>query len=148
MSNSGKRCSFSDSANTNCKEIAGIPSQWERFLPHFGHITGAVQGIAYGVIYNSDDAGNIDYLCGVEVSEFPSHPAEFTRLRVPPQRYAVFEHKDHISSIGSTWQHVWNHGLSEAGYRATDGPAFERYDERFDGSTGVGGLELWVPVKV
>ena len=28
-----------------------------------------------------------------------------------------------------------------------DGPAFERYDERFDGRTGLGGLELWIPVR-
>jgi AraC family transcriptional regulator len=28
-----------------------------------------------------------------------------------------------------------------------DAPSFERYDEKFDPSTGNGGLEFWVPVK-
>jgi AraC family transcriptional regulator len=28
-----------------------------------------------------------------------------------------------------------------------DAPNFERYDEKFDGATGNGGLEIWVPVK-
>ena len=72
---------------------AGIPSQWEKFLPYVGHITGQVGQERYGVICNTDDAGSIDYICGVQVREFPSQPAEFTRLRIPPQTYAVFEHQ-------------------------------------------------------
>ena len=83
----------------------------------------------------------------MEVSEFPAHPAEFTRLRIPPQIYAVFPHAGHVSSIVTTIKAIWNYGLAEAGYQAADGPVFERYDERFDGRTGLGGLEIWVPVK-
>jgi len=125
-----------------------IPSQWNSFAPHLGHIDGQVAGVAYGVIYNSDDSGGCDYMCGVEVREFPSQPKEFTRLRIPPQTYAVFEHREHISAIAGTWKAIWEHGLADAGYPAADGPALERYDERFDGGTGFGRLELWVPVKV
>jgi AraC family transcriptional regulator len=44
----------------------------------------------------------------VEVSEFPSHPAKFARLRIPPQTYAVFEHREPISAIGGTWKAIWN----------------------------------------
>jgi AraC family transcriptional regulator len=124
-----------------------IPSQWSSFVPHIGHIDGQVGNVAYGVIYNSDDSGTYDYICGVEVREFPSRPSEFTRLRVPPQRYAVFEHREHVSAIASTWKSIWEHGLDHAGLQAVDGPALERYDEKFDGRTGLGGLEIWVPVK-
>jgi AraC family transcriptional regulator len=125
---------------------AGIPSQWDRFLPHLGSIPGQVGDIAYGVICNTDEAGSIEYICGVQVREFPAHPAEFARIRIPPQAYAVFEHTAHVSAIASTWQAIWNHELSNAGYEATDGPAFERYDSRFDGRTGLGGFEIWVPI--
>jgi AraC family transcriptional regulator len=125
----------------------GIPSQWNQFLPHLGHIEGQIGNVAYGVIYNADDSARFDYLCGVAVREFPNGPAEFTRLRIPPQTYAVFEHREHIAAIASTWTAIWEHGLADAGLRAADGPAFERYDERFDGRTGLGGLEIWVPVK-
>jgi len=124
-----------------------IPSQWNTFLPHLGHIDGQIGNVAYGVIYNSDDSGNYDYICGVAVREFPSHPAEFTRLRIPPQSYAVFEHRSHVSEIANTWKAIWEQGLSGAGFQASDGPAFERYDQRFDGRTGLGGFEIWVPVK-
>jgi len=126
---------------------AGIPSQWDRFVPHLGHIPGQVSNVAYGVICNTDDTGSIDYICGVEVREFPTHPADFARLRIPPQTYAVFEHTDHVSAVSTTWHAIWNHALSTAGHQATDGPAFERYDERFDPRTGLGGLDIWVPIK-
>jgi len=126
---------------------AGMPSQWERFMPYLGTIAGQVADVAYGVICNTGEAGSIDYICGVQVREFPDRPAEFTRLRIPPQAYAVFEHRDHVSSAQSTWQAIWNDGLAGAGHEATDGPAFERYDERFDGRTGLGGFEIWVPIK-
>lgn len=139
---------FGLSQHYECGSNAGIPLQWNRFLPYFGNIPRQIGRVAYGVIYNCDDAGNSDYLCGVEVAEFPSEPAEFTRLRIPAQTYAVFEHRDHISTITATWKIIWEQALAGSGYQATDGPFFERYGEQFDGRTGLGGVELWVPVKV
>ncbi len=132
----------------SCETTAGIPSQWERFLPHFCNIPGQVGRIAYGVMCNADEANNFDYICGVEVTEFPSHPKEFTRLRIPPQTYAIFLHADHVSTVNATCNAIWNQGLPDAGYTAADGPWFERYGEEFDGRTGLGGLEIWVPVVV
>ena len=129
------------------KSNAGIPSQWDRFVPYLGTIPEQIGQVTYGVICNTDEAGSIDYICGVQVREFPDRPAEFTRLRIPPQTYAVFEHRDHVSSMQSTWQAIWNDGLPAAGRKATDGPAFERYDERFDGRTGLGGFEIWIPIE-
>ena len=126
---------------------ASIPSQWQRFTPHIDHVPGQVGHTAYGVVHNSDDSGHADYLTGVEVKDFSTVPAEFSRLKIPSQRYAVFTHKDHISSIRRTWFSIWNKGLPEAGLEATGGPEFERYDERFDGRTGSGEVEIWIPVR-
>jgi AraC family transcriptional regulator len=126
---------------------ARIPAQWQRFTPHLDHVAGQVGHIAYGVIHNSDDAGHADYLTGVEVKDFSNLPADFSRLTIPPQRYAVFTHRDHISSIRRTWFSIWNKGLPEAGLEAAGGPEFERYDERFDGRTGNGEVEIWIPVR-
>jgi AraC family transcriptional regulator len=130
-----------------CRSNARMPSQWDRFLPHLGNISNQVGNVAYGVICNSDEAGTYEYICGVEVSEFPSHPPEFARLRIPPQTYAVFKHREHISAIAATWKAIWNQALPDYGYQASDGPAFERYAEEFDGRTGLGGLEIWIPIK-
>lgn len=125
---------------------AGIPAQWGRFGPHLGHIAHEVPGVTYGVVFNVDSTNNFDYLCAVEVTDFPAQPVEFTRLRVTAQRYAVFEHREHIASIQSTFIAIWDRGLEAAGLKAIDAPVLERYDERFDPATGFGGLEIWVPV--
>src|SRR5271169_417505 len=49
-----------------------IPSLWNKFVPHLGHIQGQVGHTTYGVIYNSEDSDNYDYMCGVAVTAFPS----------------------------------------------------------------------------
>ena len=126
---------------------AAIPAQWQNFVPHLGHIPGQVGRATYGVLCNGDDAGNIDYIAGVEVADFARCPAEFSRLRVPEQEYAVFAVKEHVSTIRRAWQTIWNRGLPEQGLRPSGGPEFERYGEAFDGLTGEGGYEIWVPIK-
>jgi len=126
---------------------ANIPAQWQRFAPHLGHIPGQVGRTAYGVICNTDDAGNTEYISGVEVSDFSRLPAEFSRLRIPEQRYAVFAHRDHIAAIRRTWFTIWNKWLPESGHQVAEAPEFERYGEEFDPRTGTGGLEIWIPIK-
>jgi AraC family transcriptional regulator len=134
-------------ARYSSETVAGIPAQWQRFAPHIGHIAGQVGNVAYGVICNSDDAGNIEYICGVEVSDFSRMPADWSRVRIPPQQYAVFTHRGHISGIRQTWCTIFNQGLQETGLVHTGGPEFERYDERFDPKNGMGEVEIWIPVQ-
>jgi AraC family transcriptional regulator len=130
-----------------CESSAGIPAQWQRFVPHLGHIQGQVGGVAYGVSCNMDDEGNFDYICGVEVSTFANLPPDWRTLRIPEQRYAAFTHRGHISTIRSTWSTIWNKWLPESGYQLADAPHFERYDETFDSRTGLGGVEIWIPIQ-
>ncbi|NPT53800.1 AraC family transcriptional regulator [Paraburkholderia elongata] len=126
---------------------AAIPSQWQRFGDYFGKVPGQVGNVAYGVSYNADDAGNMDYMCGVEVSDFSALPTELSRLRISPQRYAVFSHREHISTVRRTWNTIWNQWLPASGHIPADAPNFERYDEKFDPVSGMGGLEIWLPLK-
>jgi AraC family transcriptional regulator len=135
------------SARYSCDTSHAIPSQWQRFGPYFGKLPKQVGGIGYGVCYNGDDAGNFDYLCGVEVSDFSNLPAELTSLRIAAQRYAVFTHRDHISTLRRTMNTIWNQWLPASGHAPADAPNFERYDERFDPVSGMGGLEIWLPLK-
>jgi AraC family transcriptional regulator len=127
---------------------AAIPSLWQRFVPHLGHVPGQLSHVTYGVIYNADDEGNFDYISGVEVADFSRLPADFSRIRLAPQEYVVFVHRDHISTIRSTLNAIWNKWLPESGYKVVDAPNFERYGENFDGRTGLGGLEIWIPIKI
>ena len=134
-------------ARYTCETSAGIPSQWQRFLPHRGQIPGQLDRTAYGVCFNSDDAGNFDYVCGVEVRDFSRLPADWSRVRIPEQRYAIFSQRDHISTIRSTWNTIWNDWLPESGYQVLDAPDFERYGDDFDSVTGAGGFQIWIPIK-
>src|SRR5579871_2852953 len=77
-----------------CDSSKAIPSQWQRFGAWFGRVPGQVGNVAYGVNYNADDAGNFDYMCGVEVSDFSAMPPELSHVRIAPQRYAVFSHRE------------------------------------------------------
>ena len=124
---------------------AGIPAQWQRFVPHLGSVHGQVGATTFGVCCNDDQSG-IDYLCGVEVADFSSLPEGFARIRLAEQQYAVFVHRDHISSIRSTIQAIWSEWLPESGYRVADAPDFERYGEAFDPQMGTGEVELWLPL--
>jgi AraC family transcriptional regulator len=131
----------------SCEQSAAIPAQWQAFTPHLDKVPGQVGRAAYGIMYNHDDDGDFDYLCGVEVASFSSLPGSFDRLRVPAQRYAVFEHPGHVSEIRSAWSAVWNKWFPGSGRELADAPYFERYGEEFDGRTGRGGFELWVPIR-
>ena len=132
---------------THDNQGAGIPNQWQRFHQSVDNIPDRVGKVAYGVCCNGDDSGNFDYIAGVEVSDFSDLPREFSRVRIPAQKYAVFTHSEHISTIRRTVNTIWNHWLPASGMKAADAPNFERYDEKFDPLTGNGGLEIWVPVR-
>ena len=74
---------------------------------------------------NGDDAGNFDYIAGVEVADFSDLPREFARVRIPEQKYAVFTHREHISTIRRTVNAIWNHWLPSSGLKAADAPTFD-----------------------
>jgi len=125
-----------------------IPLQWLRFVPHIGKIAGQVQGYAYGVCWNDKLGFNFDYLTGVEVPDAGVMPEGFTALELKPQRYAVFEHRGHISNLANTIETIWMKWLSESGLKAARAPCFERYTPEFDPQKGIGGIELWIPIAM
>ena len=131
----------------NCETSEAIPSQWQRFNAYAGNLTDQIGDVYYGVCCNSDDENNFDYIAGVEVKDFSGLPDEFSRVRIPAQKYLVFTHRDHISTIRSTMMTIWGKYLPESQYEVADAPNFERYGPEFDPRTGNGGLEVWIPVE-
>lgn len=123
-----------------------IPQQWQSFQPHIGHVPGQVGRATYGVCCHPDGQGRFEYIAGVEVSDFIGLPAEFSRIAIPQQRYAVFSHRAHVSKMRDTVYTIWNQWLPASGYQGGQGPDFELYDERFDPLTGSGTIEIWLPV--
>jgi AraC family transcriptional regulator len=125
----------------------GIPAQWQRFKPYLGHITGQADGATYGVCCNFAPDGSFEYIAGVEVSSPGDLPKEFRTIRIAPQRYAVFEHRDHVSALRRTAHAIWNKWLPQSGHEAVEAPSFERYGAAFDPQAGTGAIEVWLPIK-
>ena len=127
--------------------IAGIPTQWQRFVPYIGAISRRIGRVGYGVCCDFDETGHFDYLCGVAVSGLPELAPELSSVRVPAQNYLVFRHKGHVSAIPATWQAIMERWLPASGHRMADTPNFERYSEDFDADKGLGGVEIWIPIQ-
>jgi AraC family transcriptional regulator len=124
-----------------------IPEQWQRFGPFIGNVPGQIDQKTYGVCYNVS-GGEFDYLTGVTVSDTSGLPGEFVHIQIPAQRYAVFFHREHISKIQNTIEAIGKQWLPTAGYEPTGTPTFfERY-ENFNLQTGMGDIEIWLPIKV
>ena len=130
----------------NFENLAALPALWQRFHAHSSDPAGQQSQVAYGVCHNTDDSG-FDYLAGFEVEDLGSLPADLAGLRVPAQRYAVFIHTDHVSTVRGTFMAIFNHWLPQSRYQAADAPVFERYDEHFDPHAGTGGFQIWVPIR-
>jgi AraC family transcriptional regulator len=129
--------------------LAGIPALWQRFREHIGHVQGQVGTVAYGLcIAAGGDRACSHYLAGVEVAELSEIGEALTGMRVPRQRYAIFHHRDHITTIANTVHAIFGDWLPASGQAAGDFPGLiERYDASFDPDTGSGGLELWLPLR-
>lgn len=124
-----------------------IPEQWQA-LQRLGPPPGRLGTNAYGVICGADPAAEtFEYLCGFEVAALEPVPREYGRMRVPAQRYAVFEHVGHVSTLHTLWERIWGEWLPRSGHQSANTPDFERYDERFDPATGSGLVEVWIPVQ-
>lgn len=125
----------------------GIPNLWNRFAPYIANTPGRIGSATYGVCMNSDEAGAYDYIAGIQVRSLPPEPREFRRVTIPAQRHAVFEHRGHVSTIAATFRAIWEHGLADHGLKPSDGPLFEEYGPSFNGQTGEGGFEIWIPIR-
>jgi AraC family transcriptional regulator len=121
-----------------------VPAQW-RALRAAGPLPGRVGEATYGVIC-SGDAEGFEYLAGMEVGSFDELPEGTGRMRIPPQRYAVFTWDGEAKRIGEVWEAIWTGWLPTSGFEDAHTPAFERYDSRFDAATQAGITEVWFPV--
>jgi len=124
-----------------------IPVLWRRFAPHLGEIEGRAQPIPIGIMRDIDDEGRFDYVCAAEVRAFVAMPRGMIRLRIPARRYAVFRHDGHVSTLGATYAAIWEEGLPGHDLTFAPAPIIERHAPTFDTLTGLGGMEVWIPLS-
>lgn len=125
---------------------SGIPDQWHEFVPRVGALPHRKGAAHYGVCFHSTADCAFDYLTGVEVSSTEGLPAGFTSLQLAASRYLVFTHAGHVSSLGATLDTIWTKWAPDCGLALAKAPCFERYTAEFNPDSGVGGMEIWIPL--
>jgi len=133
--------------NETCQNI---PALWQRFAPHLGKIPGQIGHVAYGLCSGMPEG--FDYMPCVEVSGDSDLPSGFSSVSVPARKYVVFAHRDHVAKLRNTMDAIWQNGLAAFGHDEAPATAgspnvFERYGEKFDPQTGLGDIEIWIPIK-
>ena len=85
-------------------------------------------------------------MTGVEVANTNNLPKQFASLKLDSRRYAVFAHTAHVSAIPKTIDIIWSKWAPECGLKVASDPCFERYTSEFNATTGMGGMEIWIPL--
>lgn len=125
----------------------GIPQQWEQFVPQAAGISSQASTDFYGVCWNHQPDCSFDYLTGVEIRPGAKTSEGHTTVNLPAARYAVFTHTAHVSSLPKTIDAIWSKWVPECGLAAAEAPCFERYTSEFNPRTGMGGMEIWIPLR-
>lgn len=132
--------------NYTVESRRGIPQQWEKFVPRASGIPGLKGMNFFGVCWNTKPDCSFDYLTGVEVTSDANLPADLTAVRLAGSRYAVFTHTGHVSTLPMTLDTIWTKWAPDAALQVAKTPCFERYTSDFNPTTGMGGMEIWVPL--
>ncbi|RFZ87164.1 AraC family transcriptional regulator [Shinella sp. WSJ-2] len=128
-------------------KAAGIPALWQRFNAYFGHIPGQVDKTAYGLCTMQPGKPGFRYVAGARVSRRDDLPAEFDVTAVPALTWAMFQHHGHVNGIPATVDAAFRTWLPTSGRTVGGFPdVLEFYGEDFDPETGLGRVEIWLPL--
>jgi AraC family transcriptional regulator len=93
----------------------------------------------------------IKYLTRIEISDTTKLSGNISVVTIKTKKYAVVPHHEHVSKLRETLDAIdkWLPGSGlEAACGSAETPSFfERYFEEFDPRTGMGGMEVWIPIK-
>jgi AraC family transcriptional regulator len=135
------------SHNYDMQTRVEIPALWGRYNDEETRAATPHPDDYYGVCYGFTGTGTFSYLCGQILSARADLPPGFAKVTLPAGPYARFVTKGHISTMSQGWAEVYNDWLTRPEYRPRTGPSVEYYPPEFDGMTGDGGYELWLPVE-
>lgn len=146
----GGAMTFAGMARSFTVETRGeIPALWRGFGPRIAEVKSMIGRASYGISQSMlQPGGTFTYMAAVQVADTKALPAGFTAMPVPPRKYAVFAHEQHVSAISHTIMQMVDRWLPSSGFRIDGEPVLiEVYSEAFDPATGMGGMEIWLPVK-
>ncbi|MDR3522719.1 MAG: GyrI-like domain-containing protein [Acetobacteraceae bacterium] len=123
------------------EKIAGL---WRRFMVRHVEIPNAINQppLALARILGPDT--RFDYLCAMQITAPTAPPNGMIQRSLPPAEYAVFRHAGPVTSIGQTYDRIFNAWPVPGRHFQMPPVMLELFLPKFDPATGDGGVEIWV----
>jgi len=130
-----------------------ISELWTKFN-HRIHALGGLKnetgeaaiGLCVGPAEEYGDS-SFEYVAGFPVTKVEDVPEGFVVRDVPEYTYAVFAHKGDLSSLGKTYEYIYECWLPQSGYQLADRIDFEYYNEEFKNFAPDSVFYIYVPIK-
>lgn len=126
-------------------QTEGIPAQWADYDAVDQSGDSVVPEAWYGVCHDFQGE-EFGYLCGMELAPGAVPAAGLTQVDLPPGAWARFVVPEGLDQMPAVWAEIHSHWLRQPEWQSRPGPSVEFYPPTFDGATGQGGFEIWVPV--
>lgn len=129
-----------------------IPRLWQKFAAMLDAVPHKVDRNCYGLcMKETQDSHELYYMACCEVSDFVDLPAALSPVILPSHCYAVFKHHGQVSQLNQTVCAIFDDWLPQSNYELAQQSAhclhhLEKYGEQFNPMTGLGDMEVWVPV--
>ncbi len=122
--------------------LRALPMQWAAFGPLIPTVESGEEPIAFGVALPAPDNDSFRYMTAVPAKPGLTPPRGMSAITLPAGSYLAFAHGGHVSTLNQTV------ALACAGRKPTKGaPSFlEYYGPGFDPETGLGDIEVWLPI--
>ena len=126
-----------------------ISQMWGALNPRYGEIPVVKDSNAYGLCYTIENAeeGVFEYVAGFEVTRADNLPEGMVVRMVPEQKYAVFEHRGSLKSLGETYQNIYQVWLPQSGLKIAAPFDMEVYTDEFKDFSPDSVFYIYVPVK-
>ena len=126
---------------------SGIPAQWQAYNQTGLRAPTPEAEEYFGLVFNfAESTGEFDYLCGQVLLPGGQLPEGLKSLKVSAGNWARIVTAEHISTMQGAWTEIMGHWLGQPGLTSRDAPSIEFYPPAFNGMTGGGGYEIWMPV--
>jgi len=130
----------------------GPSKLWGEFIPRASEIANNKPETCYGMTWcGAPDAQGkqlFNYMPCVSVEPDAAIPEGMAKREIAAAEYAVFTHSGHISGIGESFGKIFGEGMAATGRTPAMGmPSFEHYDHRYEAESGMGEVDIYVPLE-
>lgn len=122
--------------------LRALPLQWAALSPLIPRPAAGVEPVTFGVALPVQDPSCFRYMTAYPAAADDTPPRGLSLVTLPAGSYLAFQHDGHVTTLHRT--------VSAAceGRRPIEGlPGFlEYYGPDFDPATGLGDIEVWLPL--